>query len=246
MDKSNIERRLELERMMGVDALIHGYERNEKEERVKDQEKTEGQIDGGGEPDEDSTTAQQLQQVAEEVAQCTNCRLHQTRTNPVFARGRVDAELMFIGEGPGADEDREGVPFVGRAGKLLDKMIAAMGLARDEVYITNIIKSRPPQNRDPRADEVEACWPYLERQIELVAPDIIATLGKPASNTLLGRDSPMYELRGNWHRYKAIPVMPTYHPAYLLRDPRQKEKVWQDLREVIKALHGDVPEELNF
>jgi len=148
---------------------------------------------------------------------------------------------MFIGEAPGAEEDRQGVPFVGRAGKLLDKMIVAMGLAPEDVYITNIVKSRPPGNREPRADEIEACWPYLERQIELVRPRIICTLGRPASNTLLRTRSSMGELRGRWFSYGGIPVLPTYHPAYLLRSPRQKRGAWEDLRKIVLALRGIKP-----
>lgn len=180
----------------------------------------------------------ELAKVEQEVMVCTRCRLHETRNRGVFARGRADADLMFIGEGPGAEEDKQGLPFVGRAGKLLDKMIEAMGLERDDVYIANIVKSRPPENRDPRADEVDACWPYLERQVEIVAPRIICTLGRPASHTLLDSDSPMGALRGRWFKFRGIPVLPTYHPAYLLRSPRQKKVVWQDLRKLITALHG--------
>ena len=168
------------------------------------------------------------------------CRLAQGRTQSVFARGRPDAELMFIGEGPGAEEDAQGVPFVGRAGKMLDRIVAAMGLERDEVYITNIVKCRPPGNREPRADEVESCRPYLERQIELLAPRIICPLGRPASNTLLGSKSSMGQLRGRWFSYRGIPVLPTYHPAYLLRSPRQKRAAWQDLRKIILALRGEI------
>ncbi len=203
-----LKRRLELERMMGVEVIPR-------------------------QPGKDA----ELAKVEEEVMACTRCRLHETRTRGVFARGRADADLMFIGEGPGAEEDKQGLPFVGRAGKLLDKMIEAMGLDRDDVYIANIVKSRPPENRDPRTDEVDACWPYLERQIEIVAPRIICTLGRPATQTLLDSDSPMGALRGRWFEFRGIPVLPTYHPAYLLRSPRQKKVVWQDLRKLITALH---------
>ena len=212
MSSAWLKRRLELEKMMGVDALFRGR----------------------GVEDE-------LAEIEEQVGRCTKCRLHETRTQGVFARGRVDADLMFIGEGPGADEDAQGLPFVGRAGKLLDKMVAAMGLERDEVYITNIVKSRPPSNREPRADEVEACWPYLERQIELIAPKMICTLGRPASNTLLKTNKSMGEMRGRWFDYCGIPVLPTYHPAYLLRSPGQKRAAWQDLKKLILALHGEGP-----
>ena len=204
-----LKRRLELEVMMGADVIPRKAGREEA-----------------------------LARLEEEVGKCTRCRLHETRTRGVFARGSPYAELMFIGEGPGAEEDAQGLPFVGRAGKLLDKMIAAMGLQRDEVYITNIVKSRPPENREPRPDEVAACWPYLERQVELVAPRIICTLGRPAANALLHTDEAMGRLRGRWFSYRGIPVLPTYHPAYLLRSPRQKVAAWQDLKTLIVALRG--------
>jgi DNA polymerase len=210
MGNAWLKRRLELEKMMGVDALF-------RRRGVEDE----------------------LAEIEEQVRRCTKCRLHETRTRGVFARGRVDADLMFIGEGPGADEDAQGLPFVGRAGKLLDEMVAAMGLERDEVYITNIIKSRAPDNREPRSDEIEACWPYLERQIELVAPKMICTLGRPASNALLKTNKSMGEMRGRWFDYRGIPVLPTYHPAYLLRSPGQKRTAWQDLKKLILALHGE-------
>ena len=185
-----------------------------------------------------SAVLEELKALEEEVRRCTRCRLHQTRTQGVIARGNPRAALMFIGEAPGREEDAQGLPFVGRAGKLLDKMIAAMGLDQDEVYITNILKSRPPENREPRADEIEACRPYLERQIELIQPRIICTLGRPAAVSLLRTDKAMGELRGRWFSYHDIPVLPTYHPAYLLRSPGQKRASWQDLRKVILALRG--------
>lgn len=228
--QSKIKRRLELEKMMGVDCLVRGHQAAG----------AEPEPDVDSECEREPDVEEELAKIEEQVKSCTKCRLHETRTQGVFARGRADSDLMFIGEGPGANEDKQGEPFVGRAGKLLDEMILAMGLARDEVYITNIVKSRPPNNRDPRSDEIEACWPYLERQIELVQPRIIMTLGKPASNTLLGRNSAMGKMRGQWFSYEGVPVLPTYHPAYLLRSPSQKKKVWDDLRQVILALHGQV------
>ena len=192
-----------------------------------------------GAPGADAAAAEaELGEIERAVKGCMLCRLHETRKQAVFARGRNDAEIMIVGEGPGGDEDKQGIPFVGRAGKLLDEMVSAMGLARDDVYITNIVKCRPPKNRDPRADEIDACWPYLERQIELVRPRVIITLGRPSSNTLLQRDSAMKDLRGRWFSFKGVPLLPTYHPAYLLRSPRQKRAVWDDLRKVILALHG--------
>jgi len=185
--------------------------------------------------------ADELAKLEGKVKACARCRLARTRTQAVFARGRPDAELMFIGEAPGGEEDRQGIPFVGPAGKLLDQMILAMGLSPEEVYITNIVKCRPPQNRDPRSDEIDACWPFLERQIELVQPKLICTLGRPASNTLLQNHRSMGELRGRWFHYRHIPVLPTYHPAYLLRSPGQKKQAWQDLKRIILALSGAKP-----
>lgn len=231
MNTRPIKRLLELEKMLGVDSLLlKPRERQRDRDSLPDTEE---------ESIREMTVEDELKKVEKQVKNCTRCRLHETRTQGVFARGRADSDLMLIGEGPGADEDREGEPFVGRAGKLLDEIITAMGLERDEVYITNIVKSRPPQNRDPRADEIEACWPYLERQIELVDPRVMMTLGKPASNTLLDRNSAMYEMRGEWFKYDGIPLLPTYHPAYLLRSPSEKEKVWADVKKVLAFLHGE-------
>jgi len=178
----------------------------------------------------------------EQVRVCQKCGLCRGRTQTVFGGGSPHAELMFIGEAPGQEEDRQGKPFVGRAGKLLDRMIFAMGLRREEVYITNIVKCRPPQNREPHAEEIEACRPYLERQIELIQPRIICCLGRPASNSLLGYNRSMGELRGNWYSYRGIPVMPTYHSAYLLRSPGQKRKAWEDLKKIVIALQEGPPE----
>ncbi len=214
MDAAWLRKRLELERLMGVDALMLGR---------------------GEQPADDGVEAE-LGAVQEQVAVCTGCRLHEGRTHTVFARGNPRAALMFIGEAPGHEEDIQGYPFVGPAGRLLDKMIAAMGLERDEVYVANILKCRPPGNRDPRPDEIEACFPFLQRQIELVAPRIICTLGRPASNTLLRTSASMGSLRGRWHSFDGIPLMPTYHPAYLLRSPGQKRRAWEDLKMVVLAL----------
>jgi uracil-DNA glycosylase family 4 len=225
MNGDSVRRRIELERMMGVDVLVRSRVRPPAAQH-------RGDVSG---------TARELAEIEAQVKQCTKCRLREKRTQGVFARGRCDAELMFIGEGPGADEDRIGLPFVGRAGKLLDKMIAAMGLGRDDVYITNIVKCRPPENREPRPDEITACRPYLERQIELIRPKFICTLGRPASNSLLGVEMAMNELRGRWFYYKDIPVLPTYHPAYLLRSPGQKRVAWEDMKKLILALHGIKP-----
>lgn len=186
----------------------------------------------------------------EQVKGCEKCGLCQGRTNTVFGDGHADARLMFIGEGPGFDEDRQGVPFVGRAGQLLNKMIGAMGLAREAVYITNIVKCRPPNNRDPAADEVIACTPYLHEQIRIVEPEVIVSLGAPASKTLLDTTDSIGRLRGRFHDYHftglsgdmvTTPLMPTYHPAYLLRSPHEKGKTWADLQMVMQMLGLPLP-----
>ena len=166
------------------------------------------------------------------VARCTRCVLHETRTRTVFGTGNRAADWMIIGEAPGADEDRQGEPFVGRAGQLLTAMLAAIGCRREEVYITNILKCRPPGNRDPLPAEVACCHDYLERQIELVGPGLILVVGRIAAHNLLQTDLPIGRLRGRVHRYgkTGIPLVVTYHPAYLLRSPLEKRKSWEDLR----------------
>jgi len=163
------------------------------------------------------------------VAACTRCALHESRTQTVFGVGDPDSDWMIIGEAPGAEEDRRGEPFVGRAGKLLDEMLRAVGQARDSVFIANILKCRPPNNRDPKAEESSACRDYLERQIELVQPKIILAVGRVAAQLLLDTDSPVGRLRGSRHQLGSTPLVVTYHPAYLLRSPSQKRKAWDDL-----------------
>ena len=172
------------------------------------------------------------------VRTCTKCILSQTRKNTVFGDGAPDAELMFIGEGPGEDEDETGHPFVGRSGQLLGKMIAAMGLTREQVYIANIVKCRPPGNRTPASDEVAACVPYLLQQIETIRPRVIVTLGLPSTQYILGTDRPMRDLRGVWHEWRGVKVMPTYHPSYVLRSytPEVRGCVWGDLQRVMQEL----------
>ncbi len=167
----------------------------------------------------------------EMVASCTRCGLHATRTQTVFGVGNPSARWMFIGEAPGAEEDRQGEPFVGRAGQLLTSMLKAAGFGREDVYIANVLKCRPPGNRDPRPEEARACRGYLERQIELVAPDLVVAVGRIAAQNLLATDSPLGKLRGKVHALGARrwPLIVTYHPAYLLRSPAEKRKAWQDL-----------------
>ena len=163
------------------------------------------------------------------VAGCTRCDLHQSRTQTVFGVGNTDASWLFVGEAPGAEEDRRGEPFVGRAGKLLDEMLRAIGESRDTVFIANVLKCRPPNNRDPKPGEAAACREYLNRQVELIRPAIIVAVGRVAAQHLLGTDTPLGRLRGKRHSFGGVPLIVTYHPAYLLRTPAQKRKVWDDL-----------------
>ena len=177
-----------------------------------------------------------LDQIRAELGDCTRCKLHATRRSIVFGVGDPNAPLMFVGEAPGEQEDLRGEPFVGRAGELLDRMIEAMGWSRQTVYINNILCCRPPGNRNPQPDEVAACKPFLEARIGSIAPRIIVALGRPASNTLLGIDAPIGALRGKFHDRNGIQVMPTFHPAYLLREPDRKRDAWADLKLVIAEL----------
>lgn len=189
-----------------------------------------------------SERAARLAVIQNEVAACTTCRLHETRTQTVFARGNGSVGLCFVGEGPGADEDAQGFPFVGKAGQLLDRMIEAMGFSRDDVYVANIVKCRPPDNRKPEADEMAACIGYLERQLDIIQPEVIVALGATAVQGLLGTTEGITRLRGKWKLYKGrIAVMPTFHPAYLLRVPTAKRDVWNDLQTVLRQMGRPVP-----
>ena len=176
--------------------------------------------------------AARLKEIRDEIGDCKRCRLHEQRTNIVFGVGNPRAGLMFVGEGPGAEEDARGEPFVGRAGQKLDEMIQAIGLERGQVYIANIVKCRPPENRDPKPDEVASCSPFLVEQILAIRPKVIVTLGSPATKLLLQTKVGITKLRGTWHEFQGIPVMPTYHPAYLLRSytVENRTKVWEDLK----------------
>jgi len=186
--------------------------------------------------------AQALRLIREDLGECTRCRLHQQgRKQIVFGVGNPKAELMFIGEAPGADEDQQGEPFVGRAGQLLNNMIKAMGLRREDIYIANIIKCRPPGNRTPERDECDTCSPFLMRQIAAIQPKVIVALGAVAAKTLLAINAPMAELRGRWYDFRGTKLAVTYHPAYLLRDPRQKKETWKDLQIVMKELGLQAP-----
>jgi DNA polymerase len=186
--------------------------------------------------------AVRLKTLAEEVSGCTRCVLHRERKQTVFARGNGSSGVCFIGEGPGADEDEQGLPFVGKAGQLLDRMIQAMGFDREEVYVCNIVKCRPPKNRKPEADEMAACRPYIVEQIALIQPKVIVCMGATAVEGLLGIGGGITRMRGTWRLYDGrIAVMPTFHPAYLLRTPEAKRDVWNDLKEVLKHLGRPVP-----
>jgi uracil-DNA glycosylase len=178
-----------------------------------------------------------LEELRAVIGDCRLCKLCSGRTNLVFGVGNPRARLMFVGEGPGRDEDLQGEPFVGRAGQLLTDIITkGMGLRREDVYIANVVKCRPPENRNPEPDEVAACEPFLKRQIELIHPEVIVALGKFAVQTLLQSKTPITKLRGQWHSYHGIRLMPTFHPAYLLRNPGDKRLVWEDIKKVIEAL----------
>jgi DNA polymerase len=188
--------------------------------------------------------------IRQDLGDCTRCKLHEGRTQIVFGVGNPRAELMFVGEGPGADEDAQGEPFVGRAGQLLNNMIKAMGLRREDIYIANIVKCRPPGNRQPERDEAETCSPFLMRQIAAIKPKVLVALGATAAKNLLAINAPMTELRGRWYDFKpagsdaswpGARLAVTYHPAFLLRDPRQKGEAWKDLQMVMKYLGIEPP-----
>jgi DNA polymerase len=182
-----------------------------------------------------------LQLIREDIGDCTRCALHKGRNKIVFADGDPQARLMFVGEGPGADEDAQGLPFVGRAGQLLNNMITAMGLKREEVYIANIVKCRPPGNRTPEPEEANTCSPFLFRQIDVVRPEVIVALGATAATYLLGQRQPLAGLRGRVHSLRGAQLIVTYHPAFLLRDPRQKKEAWADLQIAMRELRLKPP-----
>ena len=177
-----------------------------------------------------------LDSLKEELLKCQECVLHKTRTNLVFGEGHPNAQLMFVGEAPGRQEDIEGRPFVGRAGQLLTKIINAMHLKRNQVYIANILKDRPPNNRNPQQEEIAACKGYLEKQIDIIEPRVICALGTFAAQVLLEVDTPISKLRGKFYDYRQIKFMPTYHPAYLLRNPKEKKVVWEDMKKIMAEL----------
>ena len=192
-------------------------------------------------PTPQADRAAALHAIREDIGDCTRCALHKGRNKIVFADGDPHARLMFVGEGPGADEDAQGLPFVGRAGQLLNNMITAMGLKREEVYIANVVKCRPPGNRTPEPEEANTCAPFLFRQIDVVRPEVIVALGATAATYLLGQRQPLAGLRGRMHSVRGARLIVTYHPAYLLRDPRQKKEAWADLQIAMGELGLKVP-----
>jgi uracil-DNA glycosylase family 4 len=191
---------------------------------------------GGG---ADPLTAGDLAEMGQRLADCTRCRLCKGRTQVVFGVGNPRARVIFVGEGPGADEDRIGEPFVGKAGQLLNLMLPSIGLRREDVYIANIVKCRPPGNRDPQPDEAAACMPFLRRQIELIDPEVIVLLGRIAARFLLGTTAPISTYRGKWTVWHGRSVLPTYHTAYLLRNPAAKRESWADLKQLKKRLEEE-------
>jgi len=208
---------------------------SEAEGRVEGSAAEARPADGSG-VEEPFSSSETLEEIRADLGDCTRCRLSENRKNIVFGEGNPRARLLFVGEGPGGDEDVQGRPFVGAAGQLLTKIIGAMGLTREEVYIANIIKCRPPNNRNPQPDEIETCFPFLRRQIDAIRPEVICALGKFAAQTLLQTDAPISRLRNRFHDYRGIAVMPTFHPAYLLRNEASKRDTWQDVKKIMKRL----------
>jgi DNA polymerase len=180
-----------------------------------------------------------LEEIQTDLGDCQRCKLAAGRKTIVFGGGNPRARVVFVGEGPGREEDKSGIPFVGEAGRLFERILFAMGLQRDEVYICNVVKCRPAKNRNPSADEISACEPFLQRQLAAIQPQIIVALGKFAAQTLLQQQDAISKLRGNWYRYQNIDLMPTFHPAYLLRNPEAKRAVWEDMKQVMWRLQQE-------
>jgi uracil-DNA glycosylase family 4 len=201
----------------------------------------EGEPQAGAQPRE-TGRGSTLKAIREKLGDCKRCKLSQGRNQIVFGDGSPRAALMFIGEGPGAEEDLQGLPFVGAAGQLLNNLLSKLGLRREEVYIANVVKCRPPGNREPEADETGQCLPFLREQIEAIKPRVIVTLGRVATQAVLETPAPLTRLRGQWQKYGNIKVMPTFHPSYLLRFPRERHKTWEDMQLVMEylAAHEDI------
>jgi DNA polymerase len=247
-----LEDKLELEKSFGVEVIPSGKEAPAAESIPSPSSGGEGQgegrvAEGARERPEKialpagASKAERLAALEQEMAECHECALGSTRTNLVFGVGNPEAAIVFVGEAPGADEDAQGEPFVGRAGQLLTRIIGAMGLKREDVYIANILKCRPPGNRQPRPNEVIECLPYLRRQIAVIQPKVIVCLGGVAAQTLLQTDMPVGRMRHQWHDYDGVPLLVTFHPAYLLRNPNDKGEVWEDMKLVLHKLGLAIP-----
>lgn len=206
---------------------------------IESQERTLAVEPGSPQTGTTMHTLASLEEVRAELGDCQRCGLSVTRTKLVYGVGNPNARLVLVGEAPGRDEDLQGEPFVGEAGRLLDRILQAMGMHREDVYICNVLKCRPPNNRDPQPDEVATCEAFLARQIAAIRPQVIIGLGRFAVQSLLKSKIPISRLRGEWQSYQGIPLMPTYHPAYLLRNPEGKRDVWEDMKDVMHALEND-------
>lgn len=237
--RQELQARLEFFRDLGVEFLVSPRKRAEKDQTAAAESPL--LIAGGFSGEPATGDGEEWERLIRKILSCQACPLFKGRTQAVPGEGNRQARLLFVGEAPGRDEDLQGRPFVGRAGQLLTRIIQAMGFSREEVYIANVIKCRPPENRTPRPDEVKACSPYLLRQIELIRPKVIVALGKVATDFLLQSPKSMSELRGNFGEFQGIPVMPTFHPSYLVRNEGNKEikkMVWEDMKKVLKLLES--------
>lgn len=233
----SLKRHLQRRQRAGIGRLAQGAPAGAKTAQGSREPLPDGSMEGLFAASAPGLQAGTLEELRAAIGDCQRCKLCAGRTQIVFGVGNPRARLMFVGEGPGRDEDLQGEPFVGRAGQLLTDIITkGIGIKREDVYICNVVKCRPPDNRNPEPDEVAACEPFLQKQIELVRPKIIVALGKFAVQALLRSNAPISKLRGNWHTYQGIKLMPTFHPAYLLRNPADKKLVWEDIKKVIKEL----------
>ncbi len=244
---NSVKARIEMEKGFGVDAFLATRQKKAVSPALNSSAKpilaetSVATASPGGQTPLNKERIQLLENLKNETVGCQKCSLSKTRTNLVFGVGNCMAELMFVGEAPGRDEDLQGEPFVGRAGQLLTKIIEAIGMKRTDVYIANVLKCRPPGNRSPLPDEIALCTSYLTKQIDIIKPKVLCALGTFASQTLLNTKAPVGTLRGRFHEYQGIPMMVTFHPAYLLRNPNDKAKVWEDMKKVRDFLAGTLP-----
>jgi len=240
---SQVTAHLEYQKVLGVSVLEEVSTGSAPAARSKGQPMAAAKVQETAAAQQPGTPSSQvLIAIREELGECTRCVLHKGRKTIVFGEGNPHAALVFVGEGPGHEEDLQGRPFVGEAGQLLtDIIVKGMQIAREDVYICNVVKCRPPENRNPELDEIEACGPFLRKQLKAIAPKVIVTLGNVPTKMLLNTKEGITKLRGNWQTYEGIPVMPTFHPAYLLRSPGEKKKVWEDIQQVMVRLGMAVP-----